>query len=162
MSKAALSIYMDDHYAMLSGELELVHRVKKENPKGELEKFLVDYEHELQSQRNLLEALLASQGHSPSMAKQALTWVAEKIGRLKPNDGGSSYTDLARLLELEILLATAQARLLMWRTLNRVFTDRDADMEKLKQARKASDELVKSLKPLHREAEQRAFPKTDS
>lgn len=158
MSNRALQIYMDDHYAMLSGELELANRVASENAETDLGPYLVDYQKELQKQRNLLEALLATQDQSPSMAKQALTWVAEKIGRLKPNDGGSGYTNLARVIELEVLLTAAQSRLLMWKTLNRVLTDKEADLEKVDEAKRVSERYVKSLKRLRREAEERAFP----
>ncbi len=161
MTNRALSIYMDDHYAMISGELELAQRVAGENSQGELGTFLSSYVRELKTQSNFLDALLASQGQSPSVAKQALSWVAEKLGRLKPNDGGSEYTDLARVLELEVMLTAAQARRLMWKTLNRVLTDADADMARLEETKRTCDDQVKSLKQFHRDALQLAFGPLD-
>ena len=161
MSDSALPIYMDDHYAMLSGELELAQRVASENEQNDLGPFLKDYQKELTSQSNLLQALLATQGQSPSMTKQALTWVAEKIGRLKQNDGWNEYTNLARVLELEVLISAAQARLLMWKTLNRVMTDKDADKEKLDQAKRTAEKQLRALKKFHRQAQQKAFPTDD-
>lgn len=161
MTNRALSIYMDDHYAMISGELELAQRVAGENSEGELGAFLGNYVRELKSQSNFLDAILASQGQTPSVAKQALSWVAEKLGRLKPNDGGSGYTDLARVLELEVMLTAAQARRLMWKTLNRVLTDADADMVRVQLVKTNCDDQVKALKQFHREAQQLAFGPLD-
>lgn len=158
MSNKALSIYMDDHYAMLCGEVELANRVASENQQNDLGPYLTKFAHELDSQRNLLQALLATQGESPSTAKQALTWVAEKIGRLKPNDGWSEYTNLARVLELEVLISATQARVLMWKTLDRVLTDQEADKDKVESAEHDSEKQLKSLKKFHKEAQQQAFP----
>lgn len=158
MTNRALAIYLDDHFAMISGELELAHRVASENNSNEFGSFLVEYQRVLQSQRNLLQALLAAKGQTPSVVKQTVTWLAEKLGRLKPNDAWSGYTDLARVLELEVLITAAQARVLLWKTLEHAITDAEADKPRLQEAKRITEKQLESLNDLHHQARQIAFP----
>ena len=49
--------------------------------------------------------------------KQALTWAAEKIGRLKLNGHLLSYSPLSRLDELEFLALGVTGKWTLWRSL---------------------------------------------
>ncbi|MBA2116809.1 hypothetical protein [Bremerella alba] len=158
MSNRALPIYIDDHFAMISGEMDLAQRVASENTAHELGPFLVEYQRELQSQRDLLQALLAAQNQSPSVVKQTVTWLAEKLGRLKPNDAWSGYTDLARVLELEVLITAAQARLLLWETLLHALVNNGG----IEDAQHATQQQLEALQTFHQQARQIAFPSVNN
>ena len=157
MSSSALPIYMDDHLAMIAGELELVKRIAGENEASELEAFLNDYHLVLSQQRDLVKSSMQAQGKGPSPVKQMLTWVTEKIGRLKPNDAMSGYTDLARVLELEVLISAATARLLLWETLSGESPFGEHGKEDFDQAHRTSEDNLQSLRRFHHQAKQIAF-----
>jgi len=157
MANQALPIYMDDHFAMIAGELELIQRVAGENASHELGPFLETYQVEVETQRNLLQGLLATQGQRPSQAKQTISWLAEKLGRLKPNDAWSGYTNLARVLELEGLIAAAHARQLLWETLRRAMADDAENLPRLDDAKCIADQHVGALGEFHKRAQQLAF-----
>lgn len=120
MSDEALHIYLDDHLALMTAETELAKRVARENEGAELAAFLDDYTFEVQRQKQALEQPLGALDAGKRMAKQAAGWLAEKLGRLKPNDSLSGYTDLARVIELEGLIAAADARMMLWQTLGHI------------------------------------------
>ena len=157
MSSSALTIYMDDHLAMIAGELELVKRVAGENEASELGSFLDDYHSVLNQQQDLVKSSMQAQGKGPSPVKQMLTWATEKIGRLKPNDAMSGYTDLARVLELEMLISAATARLLLWETLSGESPFGEHGKEDFDQAHRASEDYLNTLRRFHRQAKRFAF-----
>lgn len=157
MSSSALHIYLDDHLAMISGELELVKRVASENKASELGRFLDGYYSLLSQQQELVKSSMQAQGKGPSPVKQMLSWVTEKIGRLKPNDALAGYTDLARVLELEVLISAARARLLLWETLSGQSPLGEHGKGDFDQAQQASEEHLQSLRKFHEHAKQIAF-----
>jgi len=161
MSASALHIYMDDHFAMIIGELELVQRVARENESTELGRFLQEYEDSLSRQRDVLSSIMQGVGIDASPLKQTVTWLAEKVGRLKPNDAFSEYTDLARVPELEMLISGAELRLLLWETLR---CETSADQEQPSQITRIEEVTAKSLASLrefHEYAKRTAFDRQE-
>ncbi|WP_146118986.1 hypothetical protein [Blastopirellula marina] len=162
MSSSSLHIYMDDHLAMISGELELVKRVARENEATELAHFLDGYRSVLSQQYELVKSSMKAQGKGPSPVKQMMTWVTEKIGRLKPNDALTGYTDLARVLELEVLVCGATARLFLWETLSEQGPLGEHGKEDFVLARQVSEDHLKSLRQFHEPAKRTAFESSDA
>ena len=157
MSASALHIYMDDHFAMITGELELVQRVARENESTELGRFLREYGDSLSKQRDVLSTIMQGEGKEASPLRQAMTWLAEKVGRLKPNDAFSEYTDLARVLELEMLISGAQLRLLLWETLDWVTPESQDQASQITRIKKVSVKSLASLREFHEYAKRTAF-----
>ena len=56
-------------------------------------------------------------GVKPHPVKDAGGWVAEKLGRLKPNNRPLGYSPLSRVLELEGLLIGVTGKLALWEAL---------------------------------------------
>ena len=117
MNIALLSIYLNDHLAMMTGETELAQRTASENEGSPLGLLLHRYVGEVNEQKHCVEHLIRAVGEEPSVAKQAAAWVMEKMGRLKMNNSLTRYSDLSRLLELESLICAADARLHLWQSL---------------------------------------------
>ena len=63
---------------------------------------------------------------SKSTLKTAGAKVAEKIGRLKPNDQLTGYSPLSRVLELEGLRSGVQGKLGLWDSLAQIAPHDDA------------------------------------
>lgn len=157
MTHSALATYLNDHLGLITGEIELARRVASEN-EGELSSFLTTYADDVIGQKDLLENAVAAVGGSPSSLKQAAGWLAEKIGRLKPNDALVGYTNLARVIEVEALISAAEARLLLWQTLEGTtvpspqWSSSDAV-----HAQNATRQQLAALRDFHRTARERAF-----
>ncbi len=113
-----LNIYLDDHLALLVGELELARRCKGNNAGTKLGDFLTDWIAEVQAQQTTARSVLQAVGGKESTLKNGAAWIAEKLGRFKLNDAVLHYSDLSRLLELEGLAMAAQERLALWETLD--------------------------------------------
>ena len=124
MNDTRLGIYLNDHLALIVGELELAARCEASNRDSPLGTFLRHLTAEVEGQKEIVGDVLQRLGAGESYMKQGAAWFAEKLGRLKLNDSLVSYSELSRLIELEALSAAAQERMALWETLN-VITEQD-------------------------------------
>lgn len=121
MNDQRLGIYLDDHLALMVGEIELTGRCRSNNKGSPLDEFLQKLESELTGQKSVVENLIQRIGGKAtvqSQLKQGAAWFAEKLGRFKINDSLSGYSELSQLVELETLAAAAQERNAMWDNLD--------------------------------------------
>ncbi len=117
MSDVHLKTYIDDHLALVVGECELAQRCLGSNHMGELAADLKQLHADLERELTILRDVLQRVGGSESRLKQGAAWLAEKVGRLKPNNEILQYSDLSRLVEIEALTLAAQARRVFWKNL---------------------------------------------
>lgn len=115
-----LHTYINDHLAAMVAEIELAARTRTNNSVGPIGAFLEGYEEILRQEKELLEKVLLAAGGEVSSAKQGAAWLTEKLGRLKPNNALFHYSQLSRVVELEVLLLAATGRRLLWKTLARL------------------------------------------
>lgn len=119
-----LPIYLNDHLAGATLGVEIVRRTLRENEDGgELAEFLRWLHAQVAEDRQALLALMRRHGVQPSLVKAGGAWLAEKVGRLKPNGHVSTYSPLSRLLELEALAAGIDAKLALWLALDAAGVD---------------------------------------
>jgi len=123
MNDKCLTIYLDDHLALIVGELELAQRCRSSNQETTLGEFLQRLEAEVSTQQSVVADLLRNIGGEESCLKQGAAWMAEKLGRLKLNGSWLKYSALSRLVELQTLEAAATERTAMWETLELVLKD---------------------------------------
>ena len=119
-SDKRLRIYLDDHAALMFGELELVRRCQHSNrnsPRGE---FLQRMHVEVKAQRSVVKDVMHRIGSRESLIKGGGVWLAEKLGRLKLNGTVLTYSSLSRVLELETLAAAAVERIAVWENLDAI------------------------------------------
>jgi hypothetical protein len=120
MSDKRLQIYLDDHLALIVGEIELAARCHRSNPEAPLGEFLKRLEAELVDQQAVVKDVIHRVGGKDgieSLVKQGAAWFAEKLGRFKLNDSLLTYSSLSRVVELETLAAAAQERVALWDSL---------------------------------------------
>jgi hypothetical protein len=138
-----LQIYLNDHLAGATGGVELLRRAAR-NHRGDtmgprLAELAVEVAEDLATLRQIMEDLqVPIQRYKP-----ALGWLAEKVGRLKPNGRLMSRSPLSDVMELEIMRLGVEGKVSCWRTL-RALADSDS--------RLAADRLD----ALHRRAEEQA------
>ena len=118
MNDDRLSIYLNDHLAILVGETELAERCYGSNKEGDLGDFLQQLVSDLRAEQQVMKDMMRSIGASESRLKQGIAWLTEKAGRFKLNDSLLEYSDLSRLVELETLFVAAQERVSFWENLH--------------------------------------------
>lgn len=117
MQDAYLTTYLNDHLGMSVAGIELTRRCLSNNREGDLGKFLAHLLLVLEENHVLVRKLLKRLGAKESEVKKLGGWVLEKAGRLKLNNALFRYSDLARVIELETLVAGLQAQASMWTVL---------------------------------------------
>lgn len=126
MSDTRLRVFLNDHLSGLTGAVELARRTRDENDDQDalydvLDALVEDFEDD----RDLVEELLDEIDEPQDGFKQALAVLGERFGRLKPNDGGTDYSPLSRLVELEGLLFMLEGCRVLWSSLDIIAEDDD-------------------------------------
>ena len=119
-SDKRLKIYLDDHAALMLGELELVRRCQHSNRSSPLGDFLERMHVEVKAQRSIARDVMHRIGGRESLVKGSGAWLAEKLGRFKLNGTVLTYSSLSRVLELETLAAAAVERIAVWDNLDAI------------------------------------------
>lgn len=115
-----LSIYLNDHLAVLAGSHELATRSMESNGGTALGEFLHEVVESLDEDRAALEALMDERDITQNWAKSGGAWLAERVGRLKLNGEITGYSPLSRLVETEGIELALHAKRSFWDTLSEV------------------------------------------
>ena len=157
-----LGIYLNDHLALATGTLELCRRASRSFDDRQTVAALQDLTEEIGADRDALEQLMRRLDVAENRPLEALGWLGEKIGRLKPNGSLLARSPLSDVVELEGLLHAVQSKLACWRVL-RAVADHDArvataEMDTL--VRRAEDQ-ARRVDALHRQAAERRLAAPD-
>jgi hypothetical protein len=120
LSRDSLELYLNDHLLGATAGVELVRRTACENEGNEFAEELGLLAAEIDEDRAELVALIERLGCRIDRLKVAVGWSAEKLARLKPNGQLTGYSPLARLLELEGLIAGIHAKHALWSALREI------------------------------------------
>src|SRR5918997_3292399 len=115
-----LETYLQDHRAGAEMGSDLARRLAEENQGTPFEDFLLALAQEIEQDVATLEDVMGRFGVGKATLKTAGAKVAEKLGRLKPNDQLTGYSPLSRVLELEGLRSGVQGKLALWDSLAQI------------------------------------------
>lgn len=119
MSRSLLSIYLNDHLAGATVGVELARRSSRSNRGSpEFGQPLARICGEIEADKVSLEEVMAALGVGRDRVKPVGAWVAEKLGRLKPNGRLRGYSPLSRVIELEGLYLGISGKLRLWSLLS--------------------------------------------
>ncbi len=114
-----LPIYLNDHLAGATVGVELARRTAASNRDDE--RFgppLTRICEEIEADRATLEGVMELLGIGKDRFKPVAAWIAEKLGRLKPNGQLRGYSPLSRLVELEGLYIGISGKARLWKALD--------------------------------------------
>ncbi len=114
MNRHLLSIYLNDHLAMIQAEAALTRRMQSSNRDSPLEHLLCRHADQVHEQRRSLELLMDRLHIKRNRVKLLGAQLGELFGRLKLNGRLLSYSPLSRMLELEGLSLAVEARAALW------------------------------------------------
>lgn len=137
-----LRIYLNDHLATTLLARELAKRSLGRNRGSELGAFLEGFLWDQSRERAMLLEAMRRMGVAPQTFKVAAAWMAERIGRLKPNGQLTGYSPLSRLLEIEGLLALIRGARSMWLALARLDDPRLRGLDLLERAERAERRMA--------------------
>ena len=89
MNEKRLRIYLEDHLALMVGEVELIGRCRRNNRSTPLREFLQKLENEVNAQTSIANDVIHRIGGKTTIEgrlKQRAAWFVEKLGRFKLND----------------------------------------------------------------------------
>lgn len=153
-----LETYLQDHRAGAAMGLELARRLAEENRGTVYEDFLVGLAQEIERDVEVLEQIMERFGVSTPTLKIAGGKVAEKLGRLKPNEQLAEYSPLSRVLEIEGLRGGVQAKQGLWDSLAELAQHDDRlDAEQMAELQAKADTQLDGLRGQHRMAAHEAF-----
>lgn len=115
-----LHVYLQDHHAGAAAGLDLFRRVADGHSRPAVASAVRAISDEVEHDKQALEQLMTAVGARPSLAKDVPARAAEKLGQFKANNRLASRSPLSDLLELEALTAAVHAKLLGWKTLQRL------------------------------------------
>jgi len=117
-----LSTYLNDHLTGSMLGVELCRRARGSNDGTPLGRYLAELCVEIEEDRDTLKRVMEAAGAGEDRLKQSFGWVAEKAGRLKPNNRLFGYSPLSRVIELEGLSLGVEGKRCLWQAL-RVLED---------------------------------------
>jgi hypothetical protein len=158
MDRKLLGIYLNDHLAGSTIGLELARRARGSNKSSEYGDVLDRIAREIDEDRETLKALMVSLEIGHDRLKVGGAWIAEKLGRLKPNGRLLSYSPLSRLVELESLALGISGKLSLWEALREVAAeDARLDLEELGRLAERAERQRKEVWRLRQRAAREAF-----
>ena len=113
-----LSTYLNDHLAGSTVGVELARRARGQNEGTPLGRFLEELTEEIEEDRETLKSVMKAVGAGEDRLKQKFGWIAEKTGRLKPNNRLFGYSPLSRVIELEGLSLGVEGKRSLWQALH--------------------------------------------
>jgi hypothetical protein len=132
------------------GGRELFRRVARQHegtPDGDV---LAELTHEVEEDRQSLRRIMARLDVTESAPHQALMWLGEKAGRLKPNGYVVARSPLSDVLELEALRGAVASKLWGWQALRAVSVrDERLDRVELESLIERADSQLERLYEIH-------------
>ena len=153
LDRKLLGIYLNDHLAGATIGVELGRRARGSNKGTEYGDGLERVTREIEEDRDALRRLMDSLEIGRDRPKVIGAWVAEKVGRLKPNGRLTSYSPLSRLIELETLALGIGGKVSLWEALIEVAgEDARLDEQELRRLSARAEQQRKEIWQLRQRA----------
>jgi hypothetical protein len=123
MDRRYVAIYLNDHLAGATAGMELARRSLGANRGTPFEDPLARLATEIAEDRAALLEVMSRLEVARDPLKVWAGWIAEKVGRAKPNGRIAGYSPYSRVLELELLALGVEGKRALWRALERVAGD---------------------------------------
>lgn len=118
MADDQLAAYLSDHLAGSTAGVSLARQILNEAEGTPLGTFMAGLVADIESDQKVLEDLIERLGIERHPLKQAATWMAEKLSRLRFNPVSLGTRELELLMELETLWMGVNGKLSLWESLD--------------------------------------------
>lgn len=115
-----LGIYLSDHLAGAEAGCQLLARLARQYPTGDLGRNLRELLGEIRADKRVLQEIAANVGESRPALKRVSGWIAERAGRVKLSFGSTQDRSLSLFEGLELLSIGVLGKRALWLALLRV------------------------------------------
>jgi len=163
MDDSLFAIYLNDHLAGATAGTDLIKRLAVAERSWSAGPALAELAKEIEDDRETLINIMSTLGVPVRHYKLWAAWVAEKLGRIKPNGRILRRSPLSRVIELEIMQLGVEGKAAGWRTLRtRAESDDRLDPEQFDKLNARALEQVGLLERLRVRAAAEVFGDQDA
>jgi hypothetical protein len=120
MADKAMEVYLNDHLAGAMFGSDLARQIESQSDETELGTRMGEIAMQIEEDQESLTDLMQRMGVSKNPVKQATTWVAEKLSRVKLTGVTSGEDGLGLFMALETLSLGVEGKASLWRMLRHV------------------------------------------
>jgi hypothetical protein len=120
MTDASLDTYLNDHLAGAMFGADLARQIAAQVQATERARRFADLAAEIEADRRTLAGLMDRLGTTANPVKQAVTWMTEKLSRVKLSGIGRGADELNLFMALETLSLGVEGKASLWRALRDV------------------------------------------
>lgn len=120
MADKAIDVYLNDHLAGAMFGSDLAEQIEARSEGTPLGDVMASIAPQIEEDRQTLIDLMEQMGTSKNPVKQATTWVAEKVSRVKFAGESSGEPELGIFMALESLTLGVSGKLALWKALMEV------------------------------------------
>lgn len=157
VDRGLLGIYLNDHLAGSTAGSRRMGRTARTLQRTPVGPDLARLAQEVTDEREALRGILRRLELSESRTKQAMTWLAETLGRLKLNGRFVRPSPMTPLLEVELLRSAVVGKLGLWQTLLEVAPSLGLDRAELDRLLDQTQSQVRTLDRVHEYVRPRAL-----
>ncbi|GAA4284431.1 hypothetical protein GCM10022261_19620 [Brevibacterium daeguense] len=117
ISRDLLSLYLSDHLTGATAGSERIERMAEAYIDTPMFAQLSELAEEVRLERAFLQKLIHDLGLKQMPYRQAVSWVGERVGRLKSNGRLFSRSPMTMVLEAELMRSAVMGKLGVWQTL---------------------------------------------
>jgi hypothetical protein len=117
MARTALGIYLNDHLAGSTLGRDLARQLESQNEGTPLGERMGSIASAIEADREALEDLMERLGTTANPLKQSVTWLTEKVARLKFTGTTTGDRELGTFLAIETLSLGVEGKLALWQAL---------------------------------------------
>ena len=126
MAHKALDVYLNDHLAGSTLGRDLARHLESQNEDTPLGERMGSIAAAIEADREVLEDLMERLGTTANPVKQSITWLTEKVARLKFSGTTTGDRELGTFLGLETLSLGVEGKLALWQALATITEDEPA------------------------------------
>src|SRR2546423_9368727 len=120
MADKAIHIYLNDHFGGATFGSQLARQIESQSAGTDLETQATELAIQIEEDLETLSALMDRMEVTKNPVKEATTWLAEKLSRVKLTGLSSGEGELGLLIALETLSLGVEGKASLWRALKAV------------------------------------------
>jgi hypothetical protein len=120
MADKPMEVYLNDHLAGAMFGADLARQIESRTEGTPLGMRIQGLAAEIEADRQTLSDLMERMGVATNPVKQATTWLAEKVSRIKLSGLGGASRELGLFMALETLSLGVEGKASLWRMLQEV------------------------------------------
>lgn len=157
ISEGLLNLYISDHLTGATAGEARIYRMAQDFVDTPVFAKLSEIAEQIRAERTLLKNIIHDLGLKQKPYRQAVSWVGERVGRLKLNGKILERSPMTMVLEAELMRSAVMGKLGGWQTLQDHAAELNLDPEVFQKLQDSAWEQISALDDVHAYARRHAF-----